>query len=342
MSSHSLNKITVHEFLKLSEKFPVVDVRSPSEFQKGHIPDAVNIPLFDDTEREAVGLKYKKEGRSKAILRGIELTGQSMHEKLDEALRIANNRTLLLYCWRGGMRSEAMAWLFSLGDIPVEVLDGGYKSYRHYILTSLSEKRKMIILGGMTGSSKTRILKYLKEHDHQVIDLERLANHKGSAFGALGQPPQPSSEHFANLLYYEWKNLRNDLPVWLEDESQNIGKVFMPELFYENLLESPTIVLIMDISIRMPRLIEEYTACRPDLIKELIMKISAEPVLISKRLWPKAIPQYNLGYVEHENFFDHFEKENKGIVLGGNYRGGISVGDCIKNAELFAQRIKGL
>jgi len=197
-----------------------------------------------------------------------------MHEKLNEALRIANNRTLLLYCWRGGMRSEAMAWLFSLGDIPVEVLDGGYKSYRHYILTSLSEKRKMIILGGMTGSSKTRILKYLKEHDHQVIDLERLANHKGSAFGALGQPPQPSSEHFANLLYYEWKNLRNDLPVWLEDESQNIGKVFMPELFYENLLESPTIVLIMDISIRMPRLIEEYAACRPDMIKELIMKIS--------------------------------------------------------------------
>ena len=110
------------------------------------------------------------------------------------------------------MRSEAMAWLFSLGDIETEVLEGGYKSYRHYILEKLSERRKMIVLGGMTGSSKTHILRYLKNYGQQVIDLEGLANHKGSAFGSLGQPPQPSTEQFANILYNEWKKINLKLP----------------------------------------------------------------------------------------------------------------------------------
>jgi len=274
MPFSSLNKIDVNNFLELSEKYPVVDVRSPSEYKKGHIPGVVNIPLFDDKEREIVGTKYKKEGRSLAILKGIELTGPSMHLKLKEAAGIAGEGMLLLYCWRGGMRSEAMAWLFSLGDIPVEVLAGGYKSYRSHILTKLSEKRKTIVLSGMTGSSKTHILRYLKELNHQVIDLEGLANHKGSAFGALGQQPQPSSEHFANLLFNEWRYLNGELPVWLEDESHNIGTVFMPDQFYNNLYNSPSIVLLMDIDTRMPRLIEEYSAYPPDMIKQSIMKLS--------------------------------------------------------------------
>jgi len=258
----------------MSEKYPVVDVRSPSEYERGHIPGAVNIPLFNNKERETVGTKYKKEGRRKAILKGIELTGPSMHLKLNDAARIAQEGMILLYCWRGGMRSEAMAWLFSLGDIPVEVLEGGYKSYRNHILTKLSEKRKIIVLGGMTGSSKTHILRHLKELDHQVVDLEGLANHKGSAFGALGQPPQPTSEYFANLLFNECGKLKVELPVWLEDESRNIGTVFMPDQFYNNLNDSPEIVLLMDISTRMPRLIEEYSAYPPDMIKESIMRIS--------------------------------------------------------------------
>jgi tRNA 2-selenouridine synthase len=274
MSYPSLNKIDIKEFLELSEKNPVVDVRSPSEFNAGHIPGAINIPLFDDHQREVVGIKYKNTGRDNAIIQGIELTGPSMHLKLMDAIKTAKNGMLLVHCWRGGMRSEAMAWLFSLGDIKTEVLDGGYKSYRHHILACLSGKRKMIILGGMTGSSKTHILKYLKNLDHQVIDLERLANHKGSAFGAMGQPPQPSTEHFVNLLFNEWKQLKDNMPVWLEDESRNIGNVFMPDSFYDNMQEAPAIILLMDISTRMPRLIEEYLAYPPEMIKESIMRIS--------------------------------------------------------------------
>src|SRR5674476_280012 len=196
----TVQKINILKFLELSEITPIADVRSPSEFKSGHMPGAVNIPLFDDGERAAVGTKFKKEGRLPAILEGLKYTGPEMSSKLENALKIAKNGKLLVHCWRGGMRSEAMAWLFSLGDIKAEVLDGGYKSYRHHILESLSGKRNMIVLGGMTGSSKTHILKYLKTTGQQIVDLEGLANHKGSAFGALGQPAQPSTEQFANIL----------------------------------------------------------------------------------------------------------------------------------------------
>ncbi len=266
-------KIDIYHFLKLAEQIPVVDVRSPAEFFAGHIPGSINIPLFDDKERETVGIKYKKEGRRKAILTGLELAGKTLNIKLYEALKTAKESQLLVHCWRGGMRSETMAWLFSLGDLKTEVLEGGYKSYRHHVLSVLAEKRRIIVLGGMTGSSKTHILRYLESINNQFIDLEGIANHKGSAFGALGQIPQPSSEHFANLLFDQWRRLNVAKPVWLEDESHNIGTVFMPDAFYNNMQESPTIILRMNIKIRLPRLIEEYSVYQPETLKATIMKI---------------------------------------------------------------------
>ncbi len=270
----ALKKIDVVSFLGLAENIPVIDVRSPSEFNYGHIPGAKNIPLFDDTERAVVGTKYNKEGRTPAILEGLKKAGPGMYSKLEEALKYAEDRKLLVHCWRGGMRSEAMAWLFSLGDIETEILEGGYKAYRNHILNSLAEKRKMIVLGGMTGSSKTHILRYIKESGRQVIDLEGLANHKGSAFGALGQLPQPTTEHFANLLFDEWEKLNSNFPFWVEDESRNIGSVFMPDEFYSNMQDTPAIILIMDVKTRLPRLLKEYTAYPPEVLKSSIMKIS--------------------------------------------------------------------
>lgn len=274
MALQVLKKTSAAEFLKRAETIPVVDVRSPSEFASGHIPGAFNIPLFDDKERKAVGIKYKKSGRSSAIITGLELTGPLMHEKLREALKIAREGKILVYCWRGGMRSEAMAWLFSLGDLNTEVLEGGYKSYRHHVLESLSQKRKSIILGGMTGSSKTHILRQIKSLRHQVIDLEEIANHKGSAFGALGQLPQPTTEQFANLLFDQWKKVDDNLPLWLEDESRNIGNIFMPDEFYLNMQSYPAIVLLMDIEKRLPGLIREYSEYPRELLIESINRIS--------------------------------------------------------------------
>jgi tRNA 2-selenouridine synthase len=270
----SSGKISAERFLELSETIPVCDVRSPSEFGSGHIPGAINIPLFNDAEREAVGIRYKKEGRIPAILEGLRLSATMMTEKLSQALRAADTGKLLVHCWRGGMRSEAMAWLFSLGDIETEVLEGGYKAYRNFILDRLSEKRKMIVLGGLTGSSKTHILRHLKSEGNQIIDLEGLANHKGSAFGALGELPQPSTEHFGNLLYDEWKRKDRNLPFWVEDESRNIGTVFIPDCFYERMQEVPVIVLKMEVKLRLPRLIQEYSIYPPELLKASIMRIS--------------------------------------------------------------------
>jgi tRNA 2-selenouridine synthase len=267
-------KVNISDFLSMAVHWPVIDVRSPSEFNSGHIPGAYNIPLFDDKEREIVGIKYKNEGRTQAILQGLALTAPSMVLKLEEGLKLSENKKLLIYCWRGGMRSEAMAWLFSLGDIETEVLEGGYKSYRHYILERLSAKHKMIVIGGLTGSGKTEILRYMKKSGHEVIDLEGLANHKGSAFGSLGQPPQVSSEHFANLLYQEWKEMDNENIIWIEDESKNIGSVFIPDQFYFNIQQAPLIALIMDIKTRIPRLMKEYSIYPEESLRACIMKIS--------------------------------------------------------------------
>jgi tRNA 2-selenouridine synthase len=314
-------KADITTFLELAGKTPIIDVRSPSEFSTGHIPGAYNIPLFDDREREAVGIRYKKEGRIQAILEGLKLSGPSMHLKLGQALKISKEGRLLVHCWRGGMRSEAMAWLLSLGGIETDVLEGGYKSYRHFILEKLSVNRKMIILGGLTGSGKTHILGYLNEKGHQVIDLEGLANHKGSAFGSLGQLRQPSSEHFANLLFDEWKRVDPDQLVWLEDESRNIGTVFMPEELYLNMQKNPAIILLMDIKTRLPRLIEEYSCYSSDELISTVMKITKRlggdrtkeaTEAIQRGDFPKAI-EITLNYYDKAYLFGLGRKLEKDI-----------------------------
>jgi tRNA 2-selenouridine synthase len=269
-----INKIEIEKFLGLSYKIPIVDVRSPGEFLKGHIPGSYNIPLFDDIERAVVGTKFKKEGRSKAILAGLNLIGPSMADKLSMAISLATDNKLLVHCWRGGMRSESMAWLFTLGGIETEILDGGYKSYRNYILGKLSEHRDMIVLGGLTGSGKTHILKYLEANGHNVIDLEGLANHKGSAFGALGQLSQPTSEYFTNILFDKWNKFDPGKVIWVEDESKNIGTVYLEDQIYFKMQKSPVIAIIMDVKARMPRLVEEYSSYNKEELIASIQKIS--------------------------------------------------------------------
>ena len=153
---------------------------------------------------------------------------------------------------------------------------------------------KMIILGGLTGSSKTHILNHLKESGCQVIDMEGLANHKGSAFGALGQMPQPSTEHFANILYSAWSNTNPEIPLLLEDESRNIGTVFMPEALYENMQAAPAIILMMDVKTRMPRLLREYTQFPKD---ELVASVNK----ISKRLGGD-LTREAIAAIESDNF----------------------------------------
>jgi len=221
-------EIQIDLFLELSKTNPIIDVRSPGEYEHAHIPGALNLPLFSNEERAEIGTIYKQRGRVKAVQRGLEVVGPKLAGFAKFALAL-QSENILIHCWRGGMRSSSMAWLLETVGINCTLLTGGYKSYRSRVLTSFEKPLKIILLGGYTGSGKTDLIKLLKEQGEQVLDLEGLACHKGSAFGAIGQGEQPSSEQFENLLSLEMEALDGEKVVWIEDESRNVGKVFVPE-----------------------------------------------------------------------------------------------------------------
>jgi tRNA 2-selenouridine synthase len=254
---------------------PVVDVRTPSEYSRGHMPSAINIPLFSDEERAVVGTLYKREGKIKAVRTGLDFIGPKMSKLLGDALSLAGkDNRIALYCWRGGMRSDSMAWLFRQGGLDTYVLDGGYKEYRNHVLNELDTLDNVVVLGGLTGSGKTFILEELSKLGEQVIDLEGLANHRGSAFGSLGMPPQPTSEHFTNLLYDKYSDIDRSVRLFLEDESRNIGAVFMPDNVYNVIRNSPVIAVMTDADTRMPHLMEEYGKFDPALLVTALERIS--------------------------------------------------------------------
>lgn len=263
--------ISIDKFIELSDIYHVIDVRSPSEYARGHIPGAFNIPLFNDDERAAVGTKYVKEGRQQAVKLGLELVGPKLNWFIDKLNSTVSQKNILVYCWRGGMRSASMSWLFGLAGFKPLTLEGGYKSFRRHAQAAFDRKYKFIVLGGMTGCGKTEILKKLKHAGEQAIDLEALANHKGSAFGWINQPQQPTTEHFENLLFYELRKLNPSQPIWIEDESKSIGSIFLPQSIYNQIINSPTIIIETDLNHRIERLISDYTACdKQDLINSVV------------------------------------------------------------------------
>jgi len=223
-----MKAVTAQEFLELSKQHPVIDVRTPAEFEQGHIPGAVNIPLFNNEERAIIGTMYKQEGKKPAMLKGMELVSPKFSEFIRNAETISNTGTLLVHCWRGGMRSGGMAWLFEWYGFKVFTLKDGYKAFRRMALDTFKQPRKFEILGGRTGSGKTLVLKEIGKQGETIIDLEELAHHKGSAFGTLGEEPQPTQEMFENELAVELLNIPVENRIWLEDESQNIGKRIIP------------------------------------------------------------------------------------------------------------------
>jgi tRNA 2-selenouridine synthase len=262
-------------FLKQSTQYPVIDVRSPGEFFQGHIPGACNISLFDDTERAVVGTLYVQSGREYAILKGLDFSLPKTAWFIDSLKRISPSGRILLHCWRGGLRSTLMAELFNRAGFEVDVLTGGYKAYRHFIRTELALPARIIVLGGYTGSGKTMLLKSIAARGEQVVDLEGLACHKGSVFGAMGQPEQPTNEQFENNLYARWSELDFSKTVWLEDESRMIGRITLPEPIVNHLKASPLVKIeIEDAKIRIERLVQEYSRFDKKLLADAVMRIS--------------------------------------------------------------------
>jgi tRNA 2-selenouridine synthase len=265
---------TIESFIALSARFPLVDVRAPLEYAQGHIPGAVNIPLFDDHERKVVGTAYKQVNREAAMYKGLEFAGKKLVQLAKEGERLAGkNRTLLVHCWRGGMRSRSMVWLFETMGIRCYLLEGGYKSYRRYVREVLASPLKLLVIGGRTGSGKTAILHHLKALGEQIIDLEGLANHKGSAFGALGEADQPTTEQFENELCHTILSLGEDKVTWIEDESRNVGKCVLPGELYSRMRESEIVFLDIDRELRALHLVEEYARYEQDALRSCILKI---------------------------------------------------------------------
>jgi tRNA 2-selenouridine synthase len=252
---------------------PVVDVRSPAEYAQGHIPGALNMPLFTDEERKIVGTTYKQQGRKEAIVKGLDFAGRKLSGFVLQANTHAPDQNIILYCWRGGMRSESMAWLLSLAGFDVYLLENGYKAFRRYCFAIWEKADNLIVLSGKTGCGKTDILLSLKKSGCQVIDLEGLAGHRGSAFGAIGKPPQPTNEQFENLLALEWQQMDWQKPVWVEDESRRIGSVFLPEKLFQMKYKSMVIELDISKSIRIQRLIADYASYPKELLLKSTEKI---------------------------------------------------------------------
>jgi tRNA 2-selenouridine synthase len=268
-----VSEINIAEVFLL--KSSIIDVRSPGEFAKGHIPGAINIPLFTDDERAHVATTYVQISQEAAIKLGYEYVTPKLQDFINEAFKVAPNGNVIVHCWRGGMRSHAFAQhLADNGFADVKLIIGGYKAYRNFVLDNLATPAQIKVLGGYTGSGKTHILNELKKIGHQMIDLEGLAHHKGSAFGGIGQPQQPTVEQFENNLFDEFQQLDLSKPIWVEDESYDIGKVKIPKQFYEQMQNSQLYFIDIPQNERAKHLVTEYGTCDKQKLTESILRIS--------------------------------------------------------------------
>ena len=267
--------ISVDHFYNKLAHLPIIDVRSPGEFLQGHIPNAHNIALFNNSERSVVGTFYKKESKEKAIEIGYDFVKPKLIEFINDATEIAPQKEVVVHCWRGGMRSNAFAdHLLANGFRKVYVIEKGYKSFRNYVLQCFEQPLHLKVLGGYTGTGKTEILHAIHLKGYQVIDLEELAKHRGSAFGGIDLPPQPTNEQFENNLFLTIKNLNPKLPIWVEDESQAIGKVTMPNEFFIKMRTLPVYFLNIPFAERSKHLVATYADLNAQELAKGIQRIT--------------------------------------------------------------------
>lgn len=292
-----ISELSIKDFYEVKPLLPIIDVRSPGEFEKGHIPGAVNIPLFSNEERAHVGTVYVQQSKEKAVELGYKYVTPKLEWFINESRKVAGQSAVVIHCWRGGMRSHAFAeHLHANGFQEVYVLEGGYKAFRNHVLKFLEQPFRLRILGGYTGSGKTRILKELAELGEQVIDLEGIAHHKGSAFGALGETGQPTQEQFENNLFETVGKINREIPVWVEDESQKIGSVNIPPEFYRQIWGQNVCFIDIPKEKRAEYLVNEYSAYGK---QEIAYAITG----IAKRLGGQNV-KLALEHLEQNNYFE--------------------------------------
>jgi len=258
-----MQRISSEEFLATSTKLPILDVRSPAEFETGHIPGAISFPIFSDEERAIIGTLYKQEGSEIATKKGLEIVGPKLVPFIEQAEAIGGT-IFKMYCWRGGMRSQSMATLLESYGFKVKLLNGGYKAYRNHIIQYFGQKLPLKVITGYTGSKKTLFLQMLKDNGAQVVDLEGLANHQGSSFGNQKSKSQPTTEQFQNMLLKAFLELDQTKSIYIEDESMRIGWVNLPETLYQQKNTSPHIFIEIDKKERVEFLLDDYKNLSPE------------------------------------------------------------------------------
>lgn len=273
-----MTSIDIQSFLDKQGTF--LDVRSPGEYGQGHIPGAINLPLFSDDERALIGATYKKKGHEQAVMLGLEIVGPRISMLAAQAKEFVGNNFAKVYCWRGGMRSSSMNWLLQTAGIKAATLQGGYKTFRRWALQALTVSRQIILIGGLTGSGKTEYLHKLKHTGQQILDLEALAKHRGSSYGMIDMQTQPSNEQFENEIAFCLYNYNSKHPVWIEDESRMIGKCKIPDPLYAQMRTSPLYIMESPHEARVQQLLQDYgNISSPTLIaatKRIERKLGSE------------------------------------------------------------------
>lgn len=246
---------------ELLDSHCIVDARTPLEFAEDHLPGAINVPILTNAERVEIGILYKQHGPTVARIRGLQLTCHRFPSIVASITEAANGRPILVYCWRGGLRSESIALLLEMTGTPAVKLAGGYKTFRQTVssfFASVNLPVQLVVLHGMTGSGKTEFLLQLPTTDWTVIDLEGLARHRGSAFGFLGMGEQPTQKRFETLLWDRFRRAPVDRPIVVEGESKRIGRLTLPGNLHEVMAESTKIWCEVSVATRVKRLSAEY------------------------------------------------------------------------------------
>ncbi|MCK5912792.1 MAG: tRNA 2-selenouridine(34) synthase MnmH [Desulfuromusa sp.] len=242
----------------------IIDVRTPAEFAETTIPGAVNVPIFSNDERIEIGTVFKEQGKRDARKLGVRLVAPKIPLLMDrvEELRQGHPGPVIVFCWRGGMRSLAMTSFMNLAGIPARQMLGGHKGFRRKVLDYFEQQQwpPVFVLRGLTGTGKTRVLQQLQQMDYPVIDLEGLANHRGSAFGALGLEQQPSQKKFDALLWARLEQLKNSPYLVTEGESLHIGRVVVPKSFHQAMQVQTSLWLTASLDVRTQIILEDYPA----------------------------------------------------------------------------------
>jgi tRNA 2-selenouridine synthase len=293
----TVNAINATEFLSKSKNELIIDVRAPIEFFKGHLPNAINIPLFEDSERAEIGTLYKQQGKDTAVSRGLEIVSPKMTSFVNQVKSLSKNKKVFVYCFRGGMRSNSFAWLMNTSGLEACIMQGGYKAFRNYVLKYFEQDRNIILLGGKTGSGKTDILKKLSHYNFQMMDLEGIAHHKGSAFGAINEQKQKPQQVFEHELYHQLSELDNSQPVILEDESQSIGFNKIPLGLWLQMKQATIIKLEIPFELRVQKLVDDYTTVNIEALKACVIKIAQQLGTLNTKLCLQYLDENNLSDV---------------------------------------------